>query len=62
MEDIKKTIQSLVDLETQGWNEKNPEPFLSIIHPDMAWPWPPTSDAHDPINWVFELGRFDWPR
>lgn len=55
-------IRGLVDLETLGWNSKNPDPFLSIIHPDMVWPWPPTPDAHDPVDWVFVLGRFDHAR
>jgi ketosteroid isomerase-like protein len=62
IEQVKQHIQSLVDLETKGWNTKNPDPFLSIIHPDMVWPWPPTPDAHDPVEWVFVLGRFDRER
>jgi ketosteroid isomerase-like protein len=57
-----KLIQEMVDLETTGWNTKNPDLFLSMIHPDMVWPWPPTADAHDPIDWVFVLGRFDRER
>ena len=57
-----KQIQAMVDLETTGWNTKNPELFLSMIHPDMVWPWPPTADAHDPVDWVFVLGRFDRER
>ena len=61
-EQVRQHIQSLVDLETQGWNTKNPDVFLSIIHPDMVWPWPPAPDAHDPVEWVFELGRFDRER
>ncbi len=61
-QDVKKHIQSLVDLETEGWNTKNPDLFLSMIHPDMAWPWPPTAEAHDPVDWVFVLGRFDRER
>jgi ketosteroid isomerase-like protein len=52
-------IQDMVDLETTGWNTKNPDLFLSMIHPDTVWPWPPTADSHDPIDWVFVLGRFD---
>jgi hypothetical protein len=56
---VAREIQALVDLETKGWNTKNPDLFLSIIHPDMAWPWPPTPDAHDPAEWEFVLGRFD---
>jgi ketosteroid isomerase-like protein len=59
---VKQQIQALVDLETKGWDMKNPDLFLSIIHPDMAWPWPPTSVAHDPVEWVFALGRFDRER
>jgi hypothetical protein len=55
---IAKQIQEMVDLETRGWNTKNPD----MIHPDMAWPWPPTADAHDPVDWVFVLGRFDRER
>ena len=59
---IAKKIQEMVDLESKGWNTKNPDLFLSMIHPDMVWPWPPTADTHDPIDWVFVLGRFDWER
>ena len=60
--EIENEINELIDLETKGWDTKNPDLFLSIIHPDMAWPWPPTSNAHDPMDWVFVLGRFDWER
>ncbi len=60
--DTAKLIQEMVDLETTGWNTKNPDLFLSMIHPDMVWPWPPTADAHDPVDWVFVLGRFDRER
>jgi hypothetical protein len=59
---VSGTIQEMVDLETTGWNTKNPDLFLSMIHPDMVWPWPPTADAHDPVDWVFVLGRFDRER
>jgi ketosteroid isomerase-like protein len=59
---VKQRIQALVDLETEGWDTKTPDLFLSLIHPDMAWPWPPASDAHDPVEWVFVLGRFDRER
>lgn len=60
--DVIRQIQEMIDLETTGWNNKNPDLFLSMIHPDMAWPWPPTSNAHDPIDWVFVMGRFNWDR
>ncbi len=59
---VVKKIQEMVDLETKGWDTKNPDPFLSMIHPDMAWPWPPTADSHDPIDWIFVIGRFNRER
>ena len=59
---IATKIQEMVDLETKGWDTKNPELFLSMIHPDMAWPFPPTADSHDPVDWVFVMGRFDKER
>ncbi len=54
---VKKHIQTLIDLETEGWNTKNPDLFLSMIHPDMVWPWPPNASAHDPADWVFRSGE-----
>ncbi len=59
---IHQKIEALVNLETEAWDSKNPDLFLSIIHPDMVWPWPPTTDAHDPVDWVFVMGRFDAER
>jgi hypothetical protein len=35
---VEQRIQALVDLDTKGWDAKDPEPFLSMIHPAMAWP------------------------
>jgi ketosteroid isomerase-like protein len=59
---VKKKIQELVDLETKGWDTKDPKLFLSMIHPDMVWPWPPAATAHDPKDWVFVMGRFNYYR
>ena len=59
---IAAKIQERVALETKGWNTQDPDLFLSMIHPDMAWPFPPTADCHDPIDWVFVMGRFDRDR
>ena len=36
--------------------------LLSVLHPDMVWPWPPRPDAHDPMHWVIEWGRHDAAR
>ena len=59
---IATKIREMVDLETKAWDTKDPELFLSMIHPDMAWPFPPTADSHDPVDWVFVMGRFDRER
>lgn len=59
---VENNIQEMVDLETRGWDTQNPDLFLSMIHPDMVWPWPPTANAHDPVDWVFVMGRFDRER
>ena len=59
---VKKEIQSLIDRETLGLNKKNPDLLLEMIHPDMAWPWPPTPRDHDPDGWKFVLGRFNKER
>ena len=54
---VKQQIQALIDRETLGLNTKNPDFFLDMIHPDMVWPWPPTSRDHDPVRWKFVLGN-----
>ena len=59
---VKRQIQALIDRETLGLNSKNPDLLLDFVHPDMVWPWPPTSRAHDPIEWRFVLGRFNKER
>lgn len=56
---VVRQIQEMVDLETKGWDTKNPDLLLSMIDPDMAWPFPPTADAHDPIDGVFVMERFE---
>jgi hypothetical protein len=61
-ETAKAGIQGLIDQEMRGLNSKSPDLFLDMIHPDMVWPWPPASHAHDPVEWKFVLGRFDKER
>lgn len=55
-------IREIVDRETRAWDARDVELLLSIFHPDMVWPWPPHAGAHDPVEWVLELGRFDRER
>jgi hypothetical protein len=52
-------IQEIVDRETRAWDTQDVDLLLSVFHPDMVWPWPPSNRDHDPMTWVLELGRFD---
>ena len=62
MRDTETEIRAIVDRETLAWDTRNVELLLSVLHPDMVWPWPPNARAHDPIDWVFPFGRFDRQR
>jgi hypothetical protein len=55
-------IKEIVDRETRAWDTQDIKLLLSIFHPDMVWPWPPTSNSHDPTEWVLWAGRFDEER
>ncbi len=55
-------IQAMVDRETAAWGHQDAEALVSLFHPDMVWPWPPDAHSHDPVTWVFPLGRFDRER
>jgi ketosteroid isomerase-like protein len=60
--DPEAEINEIVERETRAWNTQDVELLLSVLHPDMVWPWPPDGRAHDPIGWVLVLGRFDRER
>jgi len=55
-------IQSLVDRETDAWNNQDAGTLASLFHPDMVWPWPQNEHQHDPAYWVFPQGRYDRER
>jgi ketosteroid isomerase-like protein len=55
-------IEELVHRETRAWDAQDVELLLSILHPDMVWPWPPHPAAHDPLDWVLVWGRYDRER
>jgi len=55
---VEAEIQAMVDRETRAWDRQDAEQLVSLFHPDMVWPWPPDSQAHDPATWVFPQGRF----
>jgi ketosteroid isomerase-like protein len=60
--DIKEEIKEIVNRETKAWDTQDVELLLSIFHPDFVWVWPKTAKAHNPIDWVIELGKFDKDR
>ena len=62
MSTVVDQIQEVVDRETRAWDTQDVELLISIFHPDMVWPWPRTSDSHDPLDWFFELGRYNYDR
>jgi len=52
-------IKEIIDRETQGWNNQDLDLLMSIFHYDMVWQWAKTPQSHDPMDWIFELGKFD---
>src|ERR671918_2875937 len=59
---VEEQIIEIINRETQAWDNQDIEKLMSLFHPDIVWPWPRTADSHDPMNWVLELGRFDYER
>ena len=55
----KDEIQEIVSRETRAWDTQDVGLLLSIFHPDMVWPWPPSNDDHDPMKWEIVLGKFN---
>ena len=62
MEQIRKEIEEIVNRETQAWDIQDVDLLLTIFHPDIVWPFPKTSHSHDPIDWHFVLGKYDYKR
>jgi len=62
MQSVEEEIREIVNRETMAWDTKDVKLLLTIFHPDMVWPWPPTPQHHDPVNWVFWAGRYDYER
>jgi hypothetical protein len=51
---VELEIKEIVNRETQAWSDKDVENLLSVFHQDMVWPWPRTSESHDPMDWILE--------
>ena len=60
--DARQQIEEIVNRETRAWDTQDVDLLITIFHPDMVWPWPPTPDSHDPMDWVIEWGRYDHDR
>jgi ketosteroid isomerase-like protein len=56
---IESEIQTMVDRETDAWDNLDADALVSLFHPDTVWPWPPNATAHDPAEWIFPWGRFN---
>lgn len=62
MSEAESEIREIVNRETRAWDTKDVELLLSVFHADMVWPWPPTARHHDPVDWIFWAGRYDYER
>jgi len=59
---VKNEIEEIVNRETRAWDNKDVNLLMSVLHPDMVWPFPKTAQSHDPMDWEMALGRFDHER
>jgi ketosteroid isomerase-like protein len=62
MDNAEREIEEIVNRETRAWDRQDVELLLTIFHTDMVWPWPRTTQSHDPVDWVMVLGRYDYQR
>lgn len=62
MSTAENEIREVVDRETRAWNTQDVDLLMSVLHPDMVWPWPDDQKSQDPMDWVLELGRYDHDR
>ena len=62
MNEAEQEIRTLVDAETTAWTARDASALAALFHPDTVWPWPPNSTAHDPMQWVMPLGRYNRER
>ncbi len=62
MSNPEKKIEEIVNRETHAWDTQDVDLLMTILHPDMVWPWPKDNKAHDPMDWVIDWGRFNYNR
>ncbi len=61
-ETVRAEIEEIVNRETRAWDTQDADLLMTIFHPDMVWPWPPSPQLHDPTDWVIDWGRYDYDR
>ena len=60
--DARLEIEEIVNREKRAWDTKDVDLLMTVFHPDIVWPWPKDSQAHDPIDWVIGFGRYNYAR
>ena len=60
--DRSEEIKEIVERESRAFEMADAKLMLTIYHPDMVWAWPPHAKAHDPMEWIMRVGRFDYDR
>ena len=55
-------IIEIIERESRAFETADAELMLTIYHPDMVWAWPPHAKAHDPMEWIMRVGRFDYEK
>jgi ketosteroid isomerase-like protein len=58
----RQEIEEIVGRETRAWDTQDVDLLMSVLHPDMVWPWPADQGSLDPMTWILELGRYDYSR
>jgi hypothetical protein len=61
-EDRSHEIVEMVERESRAFETADAELMLTIYHPDMVWAWPPHEHAHDPMEWIMRVGRFNYDK
>ncbi len=62
MKSAEADIFDMVNRETRAWDTCDAGALVELFHPDMVWPWPKDEHAHDPVDWVSPMGRYDRER
>ena len=62
MNDARAQIEEIVNRETRAWDNQDVNLLMTVFHPDMVWPWPRTTQSHDPMDWLLVQGRYNYER